>query len=178
MTRGMQFISGNPSGVPTLAAAASVPQALSAQQDLLPGASVLAPRPLHHPSPPLTRQGRQQHEVVFHQRLCLLGRFSLVVSSTSTHSATSGKAYAAHVFDKGTLLTPFCPDATGKHRRGELTQGALRLLDKDRAESLARRDRAQAKAADAGKPSYAAVAAGAASGLGLARLRRVGWAMS
>ena len=112
MTRGMQFISGNPSGVPTLAAAASVPQALSAQQDLLPGASVLAPRPLHHPSPPLTRQGRQQHEVVFHQRLCLLGRFSLVVSSTSTHSATSGKAYAAHVFDKGTLFTPFCPDAT------------------------------------------------------------------
>jgi len=60
-------------------------------------------------------------------------------------------------------LTAFCPDATGKHRRGELTQGALRLLDKDRAESLARRDRAQAKAADAGKPSYAAVAAGASA---------------
>ena len=36
----------------------------------------------------------------------------MAVSSTLTHSSTSDRAYAAYVFDNGTLFSPLCPDAT------------------------------------------------------------------
>ena len=74
----------------------------------------------------------------------------------------------------GDHLPSFCLKATGNHRRDELPSGALRLLEKEMAEGLAKREKANAKAAlDAkthktatdspGPSSYAAAAAGGTS---------------
>ena len=66
-------------------------------------------------------------------------------------------------------LVAFCPKATGNHRRGELPAGALRLIDREMAESLAKRDKPHARAAAgaatsaAAAPSYAAAVAGASA---------------
>ena len=95
----MQFASDIPDREPTLASVISVPIALNVHE-LLPGASVLSPRPRDHTS----HAWKGQSEVAFHQRLCLLGRFSVVVSSSSTRPLNH--PYTAHVFDKGTLFTP------------------------------------------------------------------------
>ena len=67
----------------------------SLEQQLLPRTS----RPPQEPEP---HQKQKQHNVAFRQELCLLGRFSVEISS---NSASPDKAYAAHVFDKGTLFT-------------------------------------------------------------------------
>ena len=63
-------------------------------------------------------------------------------------------------------LPVFCPKATGNHRRDEIPSGALRLLEKEMAESLAKREKANAKTAldkaavvTPGPSSYAAAAA-------------------
>ena len=80
------------------------------QQEVLPGASVLAPRPHHFPSQQRCLQGAQHTDISFHQRLHLFGRFSVVVASSSTRSLDH--AYTAHVFDKGTIFTPLRPDDT------------------------------------------------------------------
>ena len=66
-------------------------------------------------------------------------------------------------------LGAFCPKAVGRHRRGELTSGALKLLKKEMTESLARRGQPAAAAASTAPaaastaPSAAAPAAAAAA---------------
>ena len=104
----MQFVSDIPVREPTPASAVS---ALNVQE-LLPGASVLTPRPRDHPS----QAWQRQNEVVFHQKICILGRFSVVLSSALfTNEAGMvylrttrplSHFYTAHIFDKGTLFSP------------------------------------------------------------------------
>ena len=53
-------------------------------------------------------------------------------------------------------LVAFCPKATGNHRRGELPAGAPRLIDREMAESLAKRDKSHARAAAGAATSAAA----------------------
>ena len=107
----MQFVPDIPDREPTPASAVS---ALNVQE-LLPGASVLTPRPRGNPS----QAWQGQNEVVFHQKICILGRFSVVLSSALfTNEAGMvylrttrplSHSYTAQVFDKGTLFTPSGP---------------------------------------------------------------------
>ena len=104
----MQFVPDIPDREATPASAVN---ALNVQE-LLPGASVLTPRPRDHPS----QAWQGQNEVVFHQKICILGRFSVVLSSSLfTNEAGMvylrttrplSHSYTAHVFDKGTLFSP------------------------------------------------------------------------